>query len=132
MSTLLHVEGLRIASGPAAPALVDGISLQLGRGKALGLVRESGSGKTLACLSLLRLLPEGLRVLDGRMRLDGQDLTALTDAEMRTLRGGRIGMVLQNPLSSLNPLMRIGDQIGEAFAVHRGVRGRTSLWKLAV
>jgi oligopeptide/dipeptide ABC transporter ATP-binding protein len=132
MSPLLHVETLRIAAGPHAPALVDGISLELDRGKALGLVGESGAGKTLACLALLRLLPEGLHIQDGRIRLDGQELTALTDTEIRRLRGGRIGMVLQNPLSSLNPLMRIGDQIGEAFAVHRGVRGRTALWKLAV
>ena len=103
---------------------VDGLSFTVRRGETLGLVGESGSGKTMACLSILRLLPDSsARITRGSIRFEGEDLLAKTPAEMRAVRGARISMILQDSLTSLNPAFTVGDQVGEAIALHRGLRG---------
>ena len=104
---------------------VDGVSFDIGKGECLGLVGESGSGKTTTCLSLLRLLPKGAEVTGGRVELDGTDLMQLSSERMEKVRGGRIAMILQDPMASLNPLLTIYDQVGEPAYFHRGERGNT-------
>ena len=108
-----------------ARTLIDGVSLDLGRGEILGLVGESGSGKSLLCRSLVRLLPSSLLKIDsGSIRLEGRELTEISDAEMLGVRGGEIGMIFQNPTSHLDPVMRIGDQIAEGIRYHQGLKAR--------
>jgi peptide/nickel transport system ATP-binding protein len=119
---LLSVERLELtlatARGPAR-ALRE-VSFELERGGSLGLVGESGSGKSLTALALLGLLPEGAR-LAGRVVFDGRDLTGLDDSSLRRIRGRRIGMVFQEPMSSLNPLHPIGRQVAEPLRLHLGL-----------
>jgi oligopeptide/dipeptide ABC transporter ATP-binding protein len=120
--TLLEVENLttRIATRGGAFNAVDGVSFALDRGEALGLVGESGSGKSMTCLSLVRLLPKrAAQIVDGSVRLDGQDLTALPERSLRRLRGSEIAMILQDPLLSLNPVFTIGSQVAEAVRLER-------------
>jgi peptide/nickel transport system ATP-binding protein len=100
---------------------VDGVSLRLARGEILGLVGESGCGKTMTALSILRLLPDAARIAGGRIAIDGRDVTALKPREMRRLRGSEVAMVFQEPMSSLDPAFTIGDQIVEAVRAHEEV-----------
>ncbi len=102
---------------------IDGIRLTLTRGETFALVGESGCGKSMTALALMRLLPENGRVTQGEIRLDGKDTLALPATEMRAIRGGRIGMIFQEPGTSLNPVMRVGDQIVEAIETHTALRG---------
>jgi oligopeptide/dipeptide ABC transporter ATP-binding protein len=103
---------------------VDGVSFTLDAGETLALVGESGSGKSVTCLSLVRLVPEPAgRIVGGRVLLDGQDLLAKTPAQMRRVRGKQIAMVLQDPMTSLNPGLTIGTQISEVVRRHQGLRG---------
>ena len=105
--------------------LIDGVSLDLRKGEILGLVGESGSGKSLLCRSLVRLLPSSLlKIESGSIRLEGRELTEISDAEMLEVRGGEIGMIFQNPTSHLDPVMRIGDQIAEGIRYHQGLKVR--------
>jgi oligopeptide/dipeptide ABC transporter ATP-binding protein len=105
---------------------VDGVSFTLAAGETLALVGESGSGKSVTCLSLVRLVPEPAgRIVGGRVLLDGEDLLAKSAAEMRRIRGKQIAMVLQDPMTSLNPALTIGSQVGEVVRLHQGVRGRS-------
>jgi peptide/nickel transport system ATP-binding protein len=109
---------------------VDGVSFRIEVAETVGLVGESGSGKTITGASILRLLPEGGRIVSGSIRLDGRDLTALPEQEMARVRGNDIGMVFQDPMTALNPTMSIGDQIAESLLIHETVpkarlRGRT-------
>lgn len=97
---------------------VDGVTLDVHQGELLGLVGESGCGKTMTALSILRLLPAGGRIASGRILLGGQDIARLPEPELRRVRGGRIGMVFQDPLTSLNPTLPIGRQVGEPLALH--------------
>ncbi|WP_207537819.1 ABC transporter ATP-binding protein [Sabulicella rubraurantiaca] len=123
---LLEVENLSVDvfGERGVGRAVDGISFTVRRGEALGLIGESGSGKSLTCLTVMRLNPSpSTRVAGGMLRLDGNDLLRLGEDEMRSYRGRRIAMVLQDPMAALNPVFRIGDQIGEALALHRGLRG---------
>jgi peptide/nickel transport system ATP-binding protein len=129
---LLEVEGLttHLVLPRRTVRAVDGISFEIGAGETVGLVGESGSGKSMTGASILRLLPEGGRIVSGSIRLDGHDLTALTEAEMAGVRGSGIGVVFQDPMSALNPTMTIGDQIAEAVLIHQrmdraGLRDRT-------
>ncbi|HEX5529741.1 MAG TPA: ABC transporter ATP-binding protein, partial [Methylomirabilota bacterium] len=104
---------------------VDGVSFAVAEGETLGLVGESGSGKSMTCLSLLRLVPRpAARILGGQVWLDGEDLLAKSEAEMRKIRGRRIAMILQDPMSSLNPVFSIGMQMREAIGLYHGLRGR--------
>src|SRR5436309_3230639 len=103
---------------------VDGVSFTLHAGETLALVGESGSGKSVTCLSLVRLVPEPAgRVVGGRVLLEGEDLLQKSSAEMRRVRGKKIAMVLQDPLTSLNPALTIGTQVGEVVRLHQGLRG---------
>ncbi len=104
---------------------VDGVSFAIGEGETLGLVGESGSGKSMTCLSLVRLVPRpAARILGGQVLLDGEDLLTRSEDEMRRIRGRRIGMILQDPMSSLNPVFSIGMQMREPVALYHGLRGR--------
>ena len=119
---LLVVEDLRLAFDLAAGTVhpVDGVSFSIARGETLALVGESGCGKSLTSLALLRLVPPPGRIDHGsRITLDGGDLLSLREAEMREVRGGRIGMVFQDPMTSLNPVLTVGDQVAETIRAHR-------------
>jgi oligopeptide/dipeptide ABC transporter ATP-binding protein len=103
---------------------VDGVSFSLDPGETLAVVGESGSGKSVTALSLLRLVPEPAgRIVDGEVLLEGQNILKLKPREMRRIRGSRISMVLQDPMTSLNPAFSIGDQVGEAVRLHQRVGG---------
>src|ERR671925_1418715 len=127
-SPLLEVEELRthFFTRRGVIKAVDGISFTLHAGETLALVGESGSGKSVTCLSLVRLVPEPAgRIVGGRVLLDGEDLLAKSAAEMRRVRGKQIAMVLQDPMTSLNPSLTIGAQVREVVRLHQGVRGAT-------
>jgi peptide/nickel transport system ATP-binding protein len=97
----------------------DGISFSVAPGRLTGIVGESGSGKTVSVLSVMRLLPENARITGGSIIFEGIDLPRLSEAEMRTIRGARIAMIFQEPMSSLNPVFTIGNQISEAIRLHQ-------------
>ena len=122
---LLEVSELRVTlQTPRGPAeALRGIGLQMQRGDTLGLIGESGCGKSMTALALMGLLPEGAK-LQGSIRLNGRELVGLPDDQMCTLRGNRIGMVFQEPMTALNPLHSIGNQIAEPLRLHRQM-GRT-------
>jgi peptide/nickel transport system ATP-binding protein len=101
---------------------VDGVSFDLHRGEALGIVGESGSGKSVTAKSIMRLLDEPARIVAGTIRFRGRELTALSEAEMREIRGAEIAMVFQDPMTSLNPVLRIGRQLVETMTAHRRFR----------
>jgi len=124
MSSLLDVADLRItfatSAGTSRP--VDGVSFRLSKGELLALVGESGCGKSLTALALLRLVPPPGHVAAGsRIRLDGTDVMALEGEALRGIRGRRIGMIFQDPMTSLNPVFTVGDQIAESIRAHRAV-----------
>jgi peptide/nickel transport system ATP-binding protein len=100
---------------------VDGLSVTVGRAETLALLGESGCGKSITALSIMRLLPEAGRVVSGHIRLEGADLLTLSEEEMRRVRGRRIGMIFQEPMLSLNPVMTIGDQITEVLRQHSSI-----------
>jgi peptide/nickel transport system ATP-binding protein len=118
---LLEVKNLSIEiqtrRGPAT--VVDGIDLHVDKGETLGIVGESGCGKSLTMLSLLRLLPNKIRVANGTAGFQGRDLLKLSPKELRETRGGKIGFVFQDPMTSLNPVMKIGAQLSEPLIHHR-------------
>jgi oligopeptide/dipeptide ABC transporter ATP-binding protein len=97
----------------------DGISFAVAPGRLTGIVGESGSGKTVSVLSVMRLLPETARITGGSITFDGVDLLKLSEPEMRAIRGARIAMIFQEPMTSLNPVFTIGSQIGEAIRLHQ-------------
>ncbi len=98
---------------------VDGVSFDLHRGEALGIVGESGSGKSVTAKSIMRLLEEPARIVAGTIRFRGRELTALSEGEMREIRGAEIAMVFQDPMTSLNPVLRIARQLIETMTAHR-------------
>jgi peptide/nickel transport system ATP-binding protein len=122
MSPLLEITDLRteIRLRKSTVHAVDGISLSVDPGECLGIVGESGSGKSITSLSIMRLLPQGGHITGGTIMLDGTNLAALTDDQMSAIRGNAVGMVFQDPMTSLNPTMKIGDQIAESVRIHRG------------
>jgi oligopeptide/dipeptide ABC transporter ATP-binding protein len=130
---LLQVEDLvtefRTATGPLRA--VDRVSFTVDRGEVLGLVGESGCGKSVTSLSIMRLVPPPGRITAGRILLDGEDLLVKDAEAMRQVRGARIGMVFQEPMTSLNPVFSIGDQIASAALAHSG-GGRAAAWERAV
>ncbi len=121
---LLRVEGLyaRVDRAPDLEVL-RGVDLDVGRGEIVGLVGESGSGKTMTALSILRLLPPGIRVTAGSVTFDGRDLLTLGRAELQALRGGRIAMIFQDALRHLNPAFTVGDQIEAVIRAHNSRLG---------
>ncbi len=125
--SLLEVRNLRAhIPGPSDPAkAVDGVDLQVGEGEAVGLVGESGSGKTVLALSLLGLQPGGVEALlpESSIRFRGEELVAASPGRLRMIRGGGIAMIFQEPMTSLNPVFSVGNQIGESLKLHRGLKG---------
>jgi len=101
---------------------VDDVSFKIDKGKVLGLVGESGCGKSVTALSLMRLIPQPGRIISGEIFFDGRDLLKLGNEEIRKLRGNRMAMVFQDPMTSLNPVFTIGNQISEIFRVHKGLK----------
>jgi oligopeptide transport system ATP-binding protein len=111
---------------------VNGVSFTLDRGETLGIVGESGSGKTVAALSLLRLVPDPPgKVVAGEINLKGRDLLALSEDEIRAVRGNDIAMIFQDPMTSLNPVIKVGAQIAEAIILHQGKSNREA-WRMAI
>jgi oligopeptide/dipeptide ABC transporter ATP-binding protein len=110
---------------------VDGVSFNLQKGETLGLVGESGCGKTITSLSIVRLVPKPAgKIVGGEILLEGENLLEKNEQEMRKIRGKRIAMILQDPMSSLNPVFNIGDQVKEAIEIHQHLQGHT-LWEKA-
>ena len=123
MEPILAVEDLRTSffTQDGVTRAVDGVSFTVRPGETLGIVGESGCGKSVTALSVMRLLPQGLgRIVGGAVRFGGQDLTQLDEAAMRRIRGDRIAMVFQEPMTSLNPVLTVGEQIAEAVMIHQG------------
>ncbi len=129
MAPLLQIEDLHteIRLRSATVQALSGVSLTVEAGECLGIVGESGSGKTMTALSIMQLLPPGGHVTGGRILLDGQVISTLDDNAMRHVRGNEIGMIFQDPLTSLNPTMTIGDQIAETVRLHRGAGKQDAL-----
>ena len=127
-SPVLEVADLQvdIALRRSTVHAVDGVSFSIGPGETVGLVGESGCGKTTIGLALLRLLPTGGAIVGGSIRLEGRDVVALREEDVRKLRGNRISIVFQDPLTSLNPTMTIGDQVAEPLRIHRGATARSA------
>jgi oligopeptide/dipeptide ABC transporter ATP-binding protein len=125
---LLSVEGLTIDLTGETPqhGLIENVSFSVEQGKSLALIGESGCGKTLTAMSILGLLPPKLQVTSGKIMFEGRDLAQSSKRELQRIRGRSIGMVFQEPMSSLNPTMTIGDQIGEARELHLHERRRTA------
>ena len=120
MTAILEVRGLSVALPPGAdrPFALRDVSLALHRGRTLCVVGESGSGKSMTAGAVMRLLPDGVSVSGGQVLLDGTDLLALPEPGMRKIRGARVAMIFQEPMTALNPLRPIGDQIAEVFRTH--------------
>ena len=123
LEALLQLRGLKtyFHTADGVVRAVDGLDLRLERGRTLGLVGESGCGKSVAMFSVLRLIQEPGRIMAGEVIFDGRDLLTLSEREMQDIRGNRISMIFQQPLSSLNPVFRVGDQIAEVFRIHAGL-----------
>ena len=122
MAHLLELDGLQteIRLRRSVVHALDGVSFTLDPGECLGIVGESGCGKTMTALSIMRLLPPGGHIVGGKVILDGKEISALSDNDMRHVRGNEVGMIFQDPMTSLNPTMTIGDQISETVVLHRG------------
>jgi peptide/nickel transport system ATP-binding protein len=133
MAPLLSVEGLQthFETGQGVLRAVDGVSFSIERGEVLGLVGESGCGKSVTSLSIMRLVPPPGRVAAGRVLFEGEDLLAKDAEAMRRVRGARIAMIFQEPMTSLNPVFSIGDQIASAILAHSGA-GRRDAWQRTV
>ncbi len=121
MSNALEINDLRVSfgSGGKRVEVVSGVSLTVPKGKIVGVVGESGCGKTVTALSVMRLIPEPQgKIESGTVYFDGGDLLEYSESDMRSVRGNRISMIFQEPISSLNPVFTVGDQIGEALRTH--------------
>ncbi len=122
MTAALAIDGLRISfpsEGGRLP-VVDGVSFSIARGEVLALVGESGCGKSMTALAAMRLVPKPGRI-EGRVAIEGRDITKLSVPEMRAVRGSQLGMIIQEPMTSLSPVLRVGDQVVEAIRLHEKV-----------
>jgi peptide/nickel transport system ATP-binding protein len=119
--SVISVKNLSISFGKTT--VVHDLSFDISPGKTLALVGESGSGKSVTSLALMGLLPDRIGRATGSVKLDGQELLTLPEAQMRKVRGGRISMIFQEPMTSMNPVQRIGAQLAEVIQIHRGLRG---------
>ena len=129
MASLLEIEDLHteIRLRSATVHALEGVSLSVEAGECLGIVGESGCGKTMTALSIMQLLPPGGHITGGSITLSGQDISALNDDGMRHVRGNEVGMIFQDPMTSLNPTMTVGEQIAETVLLHRGADHKTAL-----
>jgi peptide/nickel transport system ATP-binding protein len=124
MMELLRIDNLTVTPVTQPQRLlVSGVSFAIEAGKTTCVVGESGSGKSLTALSVMSLLPESLQRVSGSIYFQGQDLTACSNVQLQNIRGKRIGMIFQEPMTSLNPVLNVGYQIGESLAVHLGLSG---------
>ena len=123
MSALLSIRNLSVSlpDGADRPFALQDVSIDLAPSEIHCVVGESGSGKSMTASAILQLLPENVRVVAGRILLAERDLLALNEEDMRKVRGAQIGMIFQEPMTALNPLRTIGDQIGEMFRTHTGL-----------
>ncbi|MDR3091902.1 MAG: ABC transporter ATP-binding protein [Clostridiales bacterium] len=128
MSNLLEIENLKLSFLTPAGEVraLSGVSLNVGEGEVLGIVGESGSGKSVTSYAIMRLIPQNGRVMGGSVTFDGQDLLALTEREMRKIRGNHIGMIFQDPMTSLNPVYSVGNQIMETLKIHTELKGKAA------
>lgn len=129
MEALLEIRDLRtfFQTEEGVARAVDGVSFRIGRGETVGLVGESGCGKSVTALSIMRLVPDPPgRIIGGEIFLDGRNLLALTEKEMRKVRGNEISIVFQEPLTSLNPVFTCGEQVREAIGLHQKLGRRAS------
>jgi oligopeptide/dipeptide ABC transporter ATP-binding protein len=127
MTPLLRIEDLRTSffTSDGEVRAVDGVTFDIGDGRTVGLVGESGCGKSVTALSIVQLLPKGTgRIVGGTIQFNGKDLASLPEAEMRHIRGNEISMIFQEPMTSLNPVMTVGDQIAETMRLHQGAKSR--------
>lgn len=132
MSALLDVQHLMVTFDAARNArVVDDVSFTMAAGETLGLVGESGSGKSVTAFSILRLLQPPGQIVNGRILFEGQDLLTLSERDMRAVRGARISLIFQEPMTALNPVMRVGDQVAEALTAH-SMANRTEARRRAV
>ncbi|RNF35906.1 ABC transporter ATP-binding protein [Paracoccus methylarcula] len=133
MEPLLKVENLRIelkTRAGVAP-VIDDLSFELGHGESISFVGESGCGKSMTALAIMGLLPEGIgRVASGRILFDGEDLTVVSDRRLRDIRGNEISMIFQEPMTSLNPVYTVGEQIAEVLRAHQNL-GQKAAWAMA-
>jgi oligopeptide/dipeptide ABC transporter ATP-binding protein len=130
---LLKIENLKTYFFPRSGTLraVDGVSFTVRKGEAVGLVGESGSGKSLTCLSIMRLMPTpGVKIVEGKVWFKGVDLLTLSESEMRSYRGHRMAMIMQDPQTSLNPVLTVGEQLSEPVRLHLKKRGGDVLRKV--
>jgi peptide/nickel transport system ATP-binding protein len=123
---MLQVRQLTTALGARGPEILSSVDLSLGSGEVLGVVGESGSGKSMLALSIMGLLPQAIAVRAGQVLLQGRDLLTLPAPQMRALRGKDIAMIFQEPMTSLNPVMRVGQQIGEVLRWHLDLQGEAA------
>jgi peptide/nickel transport system ATP-binding protein len=132
MPTLLEVRDLRMVfpTDDGEAHAVEGISFTLDRGRVLGLVGESGCGKSMTALSLMRLVPPPGRIVGGQVLFEGRELLALSEREMRDIRGARMAMIFQEPMTALNPVLTVGSQVAEAVFLHRRA-SRRQAWQRA-
>jgi oligopeptide/dipeptide ABC transporter ATP-binding protein len=124
LGDLLAVKGLKtyFLTTPKPIRAVDDVSFSIKQGETLGLVGESGSGKTMTALSILRLLPNFAKIIQGEILFNGKDLVKVTEEEIREIRGNKISMIFQDPMTSLNPVYTVGFQISEAILAHKKMR----------
>jgi peptide/nickel transport system ATP-binding protein len=134
MNPLLKIEDLKthFFTSSGIVKAVDGVSLEVPEGGTLGIVGESGSGKSVTAMSVLRLVSDPGRIVGGRILLDSIDILKLPEDELRTVRGGKIAMIFQEPMTSLNPVFTIGDQIEEAVSLHQTGLSKKVRWDKVV
>ncbi len=120
--SILEIKGLKthFFTYNGVVRAVDGVDLAVNRNEVVGIVGETGCGKSVTVRSTMGLVPDPGRIIDGRVLLDGENLLEKSDAELREIRGSRISMIFQNPLSSLNPVFTIGNQVGHVISIHQG------------
>jgi peptide/nickel transport system ATP-binding protein len=131
---LLEIQGLKtyFFTNKGVVKAVDGVDVSIHEGETLGLVGESGCGKSMTALSIMRLVPEPMgRIVDGSIRFGGKNLVKMTESEMRKIRGNQISMVFQEPMTSLNPVFKVGVQIGEVIRLHQEVAAKEA-WERSI
>ncbi|MHC4446806.1 MAG: ABC transporter ATP-binding protein, partial [Planctomycetota bacterium] len=133
MPHLLQIQELRtyFESEQGITRAVGGVDLAVDEGQTLGLVGESGCGKSVLALSILRLVPPPGRLVGGKILFEGRDLLQLPERHMRSVRGNRIGLIFQDPASALNPVLTVGFQVAEALMIHRGLARREAMQRAA-